>query len=171
MALLAAFNTARPSRCSRITFSGVVPEGIQPPGTSFFAGVAQWQSNVDNGQWSLLVLIVIKLHAHAQTCPFRYHRRLYSSLLSQSLYAIPTREHSRTNPASRVCFFDFLADATQLGTIARHQSSASLRICHRERQVLPGPEQVSKLLLVPASTRDKSVLDHRFLMRFTGPVQ
>lgn len=133
------------------------------PGTSFFAGVAE-----QCGQWTLVASCLArnKLHDHAQTCPLDR-----SSLLCQSLYAIPTREHSRTNPASRVCFFDFLADATQLGTIARHQSSASLRICHRERQVLPGPEQVSKLLLVPASTRDKSVLDHRFLMRFTGPVQ
>lgn len=34
LALLAAFNTARPSRCSRITFSGIAR-------TSFFAGVAK----------------------------------------------------------------------------------------------------------------------------------
>lgn len=88
------------------------------------------------------------------------------ALSSLKVYMLfPTREHSRINPASRV--FNFLADATQLGCIARHQSSASLHIVKGR---FPRNE-CPRGLWYRCQARDKSVLDHQFLMRFTGPVQ
>jgi hypothetical protein len=100
--------------------------------------------------------------------PCRCHR---SSLLSQSLYAILPGNILEQTPQAESVFFNFLADATQLGPIARHQSSASESL-HIVKGKFPRKlELVSKRLWYRHRERDKSVIDHRFLMRFTGPVQ